>query len=108
VMLFALAWVGPKLGTSMLVAGFAAGLLVSAFGVSTRLTTQIVGIGEGFLIPAFFVVLGTALEPNGLTTVHGLILMAGLIIGTVVVHLFGGLAAGYSSRPRRWAFHSRW
>jgi Kef-type K+ transport system membrane component KefB len=95
VMLFALAWVGPKLGTSMLVAGFAAGLLVSAFGVSTRLTTQIVGIGEGFLIPAFFVVLGTALEPNGLTTVHGLILMAGLIIGTVVVHLFGGLAAGY-------------
>jgi Kef-type K+ transport system membrane component KefB len=95
VMLFALAWVGPKLGTSMLVAGFAAGLAVSAFGVSSRLTTQIVGIGEGFLIPAFFVVLGASLEPKGLTTRHGMILLAGLIAGTAVAHLAAALAVGF-------------
>lgn len=92
---FALAWVGPKLGTSMLVAGFAAGVAVSAFGVSTRLTTQLVGIGEGFLIPAFFVVLGTTLQPSGLATVDGLVLFGGLVIGSVLVHQIGGAVAGF-------------
>ena len=96
VVLFALAWVGPKLGTSMLVAGFAAGLAISAFGVSSRLTTQIVGIGEGFLIPAFFVVLGATLQPQGLVSRDGLILFAGLVTGTLAVHLAGGLVGRFS------------
>lgn len=95
ILLFALAWVGPQLGTSMLVAGFAAGLAVSAFGVSSRLTTQLVGIGEGFLIPAFFVVLGTELDPGGLFEFDSLVLLVGLVVGTVIVHLVGGAAAGY-------------
>lgn len=95
VVLFALAWVGPKLGTSMLVAGFAAGVAVSAFGVSSRLTTQLVGIGEGFLIPAFFVVLGSTLQPAGLVSRHGVILLAGLVVGTVLVHQAGAFAAGF-------------
>lgn len=95
VILFALAWIGPKLGTSMLVAGFAAGLAVSAFGVSTRLTTQLVGIGEGFLIPAFFVILGTTLQPQGLAGFDGLVLFGGLVVGTLVVHLAGAFAAGF-------------
>lgn len=94
VIVFALAWVGPKLGTSMLVAGFAAGLAVSAFGVSTRLTTQLVGIGEGFLIPAFFVILGTTLQPGGLASVDGLVLFAGLVVGTVIVHQIGAFSVG--------------
>ena len=96
VLLFALAWIGPKLGTSMLVAGFAAGLAISAFGVSSRLTTQIVGIGEGFLIPAFFVVLGATLQPRGLASRDGLILFAGLVVGTLGVHVLGGLAGRFS------------
>jgi len=95
VMLFALAWVGPKLGTSLLVAGFTAGLAVSAFGVSSRLTTQLVGIGEGFLIPAFFVVLGSTLVPRGLATTHGLVLFGGLVVGTLAVHVIGGRIAGF-------------
>lgn len=94
-LLFTLAWVGPKLGTSMLVAGFAAGLAVSALGVSGRLTQQILGVGEGFLIPAFFVVLGSEIQPKGLVTHDGLILMAGLVIGTMFVHIVGGAAGGY-------------
>lgn len=94
-LLFALAWVGPKLGTSMLVAGFAAGLAVSALGVSGRLTQQILGVGEGFLIPAFFVVLGSEIQPKGLVTHDGLILMAGLVIGTMLVHIVGGAVGGY-------------
>ena len=95
VILFALAWIGPKMGTSMLVAGFAAGVAVSAFGVSTRLTTQIVGIGEGFLIPAFFVILGSTLQPQGLFGFDGLVLFGGLVVGTILVHLIGGFAAGF-------------
>ena len=93
--LFALAWVGPKLGTSMLVAGFAAGVAVSAFGLSSRLTTQLVGVGEGFLIPAFFVILGTTLQPKGLISRDGAILFAGLVVGTLLVHLIGAVAAGF-------------
>lgn len=95
VIVFALAWVGPKMGTSMLVAGFAAGVAVSAFGVSTRLTTQLVGIGEGFLIPAFFVILGSELQPGGLFDAHGMVLFGGLVIGSIVVHQVGGLTAGF-------------
>lgn len=95
IVLFALAWVGPKLGTSMLVAGFAAGVAISAFGVSTRLTTQLVGIGEGFLIPAFFVILGSTLEPKGLVSRDGVILLAGLVVGTLLVHQAGAFATGY-------------
>lgn len=95
VILFALAWVGPKLGTSMLVAGFAAGLAVSAFGVSSRLTTQLVGIGEGFLIPAFFVILGTTLQPKGLVSRDGAILFVGLVVGTLLVHQVGTFAARF-------------
>lgn len=94
-LLFTLAWLGPKLGTSMLVAGFAAGLAVSALGVSGRLTQQILGVGEGFLIPAFFVVLGSTIEPRGLITADGMILMVGLMLGTIVVHVIGGAAGGY-------------
>jgi Kef-type K+ transport system membrane component KefB len=94
-LLFALAWIGPKLGTSMLVAGFAAGLAVSALGVSGRLTQQILGVGEGFLIPAFFVVLGAEIQPKGLATRDGLILMSGLVIGTMFVHIVGGAAGGF-------------
>ncbi|MEI6498254.1 MAG: cation:proton antiporter [Actinomycetota bacterium] len=94
-LLFALAWIGPKLGTSMLVAGFAAGLAVSALGVSGRLTQQILGVGEGFLIPAFFVVLGAAIQPKGLFTTDGLILTGGLVVGTTFVHIVGGAAGGF-------------
>jgi Kef-type K+ transport system membrane component KefB len=94
-LLFALAWIGPKLGTSMLVAGFAAGLAVSALGVSGRLTQQILGVGEGFLIPAFFVVLGATIQPKGLFTVDGLILTGGLLLGTTFVHIIGGAAGGF-------------
>lgn len=94
-LLFALAWIGPKLGTSMLVAGFAAGVAVSALGVSGRLTQQILGVGEGFLIPAFFVVLGSTIDPAGLVTRDGIILMVGLFLGTMVVHMLGGLAGGF-------------
>jgi Kef-type K+ transport system membrane component KefB len=94
-LLFGLAWIGPKLGTSMLVAGFAAGLAVSALGVSGRLTQQILGVGEGFLIPAFFVVLGATIDPKGLFTADGLILTGGLVVGTTIVHIVGGAAGGY-------------
>ena len=94
-LLFTLAWIGPKLGTSMLVAGFAAGLAVSALGVSGRLTQQILGVGEGFLIPAFFVVLGATIDPKGLFSANGLILTGGLVLGTTLVHIIGGAAGGF-------------
>ena len=60
--LFVLAWVAQKGGTSILVAGFGAGLMVALIGGPKRLSTQMRGIGEGFFIPLYFVVLGARLD----------------------------------------------
>jgi len=53
--LFTLCWVAVEGGTSILVAGFSAGLVVGALGGPHRLSTQVTGVAQGFLVPLFFV-----------------------------------------------------
>ncbi len=60
--LFALAWVAQRGGTSVLIAGFGAGLMVAIIGGPKRLSTQMRGVADGFFIPLFFVVLGARLD----------------------------------------------
>jgi Kef-type K+ transport system membrane component KefB len=62
VVLFALAWLAVRAGTSILVAGFAVGLVVAAIGGPKRLSRQVTGIAAGFFVPLFFVVLGARLD----------------------------------------------
>ena len=64
--LFLLAWVAQKGGTSVLIAGFGAGLMVALVGGPKRLSTQMRGVAEGFFIPLYFVVLGAELDLGGL------------------------------------------
>ena len=64
--LFALAWIAQKGGTSILIAGFAAGLMVALFGGPKRLSTQVRGIAAGFFVPLYFVILGAQLDLAGL------------------------------------------
>lgn len=60
--LFALAWIAERFDTSALLAGFAAGVMVSLLGEPRRVADQLIGLGEGFFVPLFFVVLGARLD----------------------------------------------
>lgn len=86
--LFLLAWVAQKSGTSVLIAGFGAGLMVALIGGPKRLSTQVRGVADGFFIPLYFVVLGTQLDLHGLFThPEMLVLAAALALLNIVIHL---------------------
>ena len=56
--LFVCAWLASRFGTSILIAGFTVGAIVALLGEPRRVAQQLVGLGEGFAIPLFFVHLG--------------------------------------------------
>ena len=66
VALFALAALAQWVGTSIMIAGFAAGLIVAVEGGPHRLSDQVSGVAAGFLVPVFFVVLGASLNVRAL------------------------------------------
>jgi len=66
--LFLLAWIAQKSATSILIAGFGAGLMVAVIGGPKRLSTQVRGIADGFFIPLYFVVLGARLHLGASST----------------------------------------
>jgi Kef-type K+ transport system membrane component KefB len=86
--LFFLAWVAQKSGTSVLIAGFAAGLAVALIGGPHRLSTQMLGIADGFFVPLYFVVLGAQLDLGGLFEHPSMLALAGALAAlNVLVHL---------------------
>jgi Kef-type K+ transport system membrane component KefB len=88
VVLFGLAALATAFGTSILVAGFTAGVVLAAIGEPHRLAQQLVGVAEGFLVPLFFVVLGARLGFAALfTSERALLLFAGLALAAPAVHL---------------------
>ena len=90
--LFLLTALATRLGTSILVAGFAAGAIVATASVPKRLTQQLVGLAEGFFVPLFFVVLGAQLDVRGLAGSPGdLALAGGLAVAVAVLHVLAGL-----------------
>jgi Kef-type K+ transport system membrane component KefB len=64
--LFTLAWIAERFDTSVLIAGFAAGVMVSVIGEPRRVADQLLGLGEGFFVPLFFVVLGARIDLRAL------------------------------------------
>ena len=92
--LFTLAWLAQASGTSVLIAGFGAGLLVAALGGPDRLFTQVRGLADGFFVPLFFVVLGARLELGAVIEHPSILrLTIALLVLNIAVHL---LAAGLS------------
>jgi Kef-type K+ transport system membrane component KefB len=90
--LFGLAWIAQQHGTSVLLGGFAMGLVVAGVGGPKRLSTQVRGIAEGFFIPLFFVVLGARLDVSALVGHPDLLLVAGLLIVlNVAIHAIAAL-----------------
>lgn len=87
-LLFGLAWLARKTGTSVLIAGFSVGLIVAAVGGPKRLSRQVAGVGQGFLVPLFFVVLGARLDLRALGVDPTYIALAGALFAlNIGVHL---------------------
>src|ERR1700694_247868 len=92
IVLFALAALAISTHVSIMMAGFALGLVVAAVGTPRRLARQLFGITEGFFGPLFFVWLGASLQVRDLGEHPQLILLGvGLGVGAVLAHCTGRL-----------------
>ena len=90
--LFTLCALAVTTRVSIMLAGFALGLVISAAGEPRRLARQLFGITEGFFGPLFFVWLGASLQVRELGEHPWLILLGvGLGVGAIVAHCVGRL-----------------
>jgi Kef-type K+ transport system membrane component KefB len=87
-MLFLLASLAEFTGLSILLAGFALGLVIGAIGEPHRLARQLFGITEGFFGPLFFVWLGASVGLSDLGR-HPQMVLLGICLGLagIVAHL---------------------
>ncbi|GAB3271145.1 cation:proton antiporter [Sinomonas notoginsengisoli] len=85
--LFALAGLAAFTHVSIMLAGFAFGLAVSAVGEPRRLARQLFAVNDGFLGPVFFVWLGASIDLRQLGGHPQMILLGVLLgLGAVVAH----------------------
>jgi Kef-type K+ transport system membrane component KefB len=92
IILFALCALAVTTHVSIMLAGFALGLVVSAISEPRRLARQLFGITEGFFGPLFFVWLGASLQVRELGEHPSLILLGfGLGAGALLAHGVGRL-----------------
>jgi Kef-type K+ transport system membrane component KefB len=88
--LFALAALATSTHVSIMLGGFALGLVVNGIGEPRRLARQLFGITEGFFGPLFFVWLGASLQVRELGERPAFIgLGVALGVGAVVAHCAG-------------------
>jgi Kef-type K+ transport system membrane component KefB len=93
--LFTLSWLAQRTGTSILIAGFAVGLLVAVMGGPKRLSKQVTGIASGFFVPLFFVVLGARIDLRAVFEHPGTLELAGLLfVAAAALHVLGALVTG--------------
>src|SRR3954464_1197353 len=92
IVLFGLCALAVTTHVSIMLAGFALGLVVSAVGGPRRRARQLFGITEGFFGPLFFVWLGASLQVRELGEHPPLILLGlGLGVGAILAHCVGRL-----------------
>src|ERR1700682_954705 len=92
IVLFSLAALAISTHVSIMMAGFALGLVVAAVVQPRRLARQLFDITEGFFGPLFFVWLGASLQVRDLGEHPRLILLGvGLGVGAVLAHCTGRL-----------------
>ena len=90
--LFTLAALAVSTHVSIMLAGFALGLVIAMVGEPRRLARQLFGITEGFFSPLFFVWLGASLQVRELGSHPKFILLGvGLGLGAVLAHFAGRL-----------------
>lgn len=92
IMLFSLSALATSAHVSIMLAGFALGLVVNGIGEPKRLARQLLGVSEGFFSPLFFVWLGASLQVRELGEHPEFIgLGVGLGVGAVLAHCAGRL-----------------
>lgn len=92
VFLFGLSAIALSTHVSIMLAGFALGLVVSAIGEPRRLARQLFGITDGFFGPLFFVWLGASLQVRELAAHPEFIALGvALGLGAVLAHSAGRL-----------------
>ncbi|MDO8390398.1 MAG: cation:proton antiporter [Actinomycetota bacterium] len=90
--LFGCAWLAARYGTSIMIAGFTVGVVVALLGEPRRVADQLVGVGEGFAIPLYFVYLGTQLDLGALVRSSQAMKLAGVLaVGAIGIHLVAGV-----------------
>lgn len=90
--LLTLAALAVRTQVSIMLAGFALGLVIAVVGEPRRLARQLFGITEGFFSPLFFVWLGASLQVRELGAQPKLLVLgAGLGLGAVLAHGVGKL-----------------
>lgn len=89
-LLFGLAALAVSTHVSIMLAGFALGLVIAAIGQPRRLARQLFGVTEGFFAPLFFVWLGASLQVRDLGA-HPRFILLGLALGAaaIVAHAVG-------------------
>ncbi|MGF2950849.1 cation:proton antiporter [Mycobacterium sp. THU-M116] len=92
VVLFGLAALAVGTHVSILLAGFALGLVIAVVGEPHRLARQLFGITEGFFSPLFFVWLGASLQVRELGSQPRFVVLGLCLgLGAVLAHSVGRL-----------------
>lgn len=95
ILLFALAALAIRFHVSIMLAGFALGLAVTAVGEPRRLAKQLFALTEGFFGPLFFIWLGAGLDLRAFGSHPGMVgLGVALGLGAAVTHVLGGRIFG--------------
>lgn len=98
-MLLFLGAIAEHTGASLLVAGFAAGIVLRQFGEPHRLALEFTGLATGFFVPTFFVLLGASLDLKGLARSPSAIGLAiGMALAATVVHAVAAITVGKQQR----------
>lgn len=98
-LLLALAAISEATGASLLIAGFAAGIVLRQFHQPHRLVHQLTGLATGFFVPAFFVLLGATLDMRSLVGSRSAVVLAfAMALGATAVHLVAALMAAKERR----------
>lgn len=98
-LLLVLAMISQYTGASLLVAGFAAGMVLRQFHEPRRFAHQLTGLAAGFFVPAFFVLLGATLDLRSLLHSPAAIGLAlAMAAGATLVHIGAAVVAGRAPR----------
>lgn len=89
-MLFGLAAIAVVTHVSVMLAGFAMGLVVAAVGEPRRIANQMLALTEGFFAPVFFVWLGSSLDLRQLAS-HPEAIGLGLALGVAALVAHGAM-----------------
>ena len=88
VLLVGLSAIAERTGASTLVAGFLAGMVIVRLREPDRLNLQLAGLGNGFFVPLFFVILGAQIDLRALFSSPSRISLAlALAAAAVLTHL---------------------